>query len=148
MIIKINEKIREIQKTEGTVARPENIAAIFSAILNSESELDQDKEHFWILGLNIRNNIKYIDLVSLGTLFASLVHPREVYRLAVREAVASIIAIHNHPSGDPEPSEEDKSITKRIVEAGKILGIKLVDHVIVTTNPANFVSFKLIGDIY
>ena len=135
MIIKINEKIREIQKTEGTVARPENIAAIFSAILNSESELDQDKEHFWILGLNIRNNIKYIDLVSLGTLFASLVHPREVYRLAVREAVASIIAIHNHPSGDPEPSEEDKSITKRIVEAGKILGIKLVDHVIVTTIP-------------
>jgi len=147
MIIKTNNKIREISGTKGEISHPEKAAAIFSTILNAESEVDRDKEHFWALGLNTRNNIKYIDLVSLGTLFASLVHPRELYRLAVKEAVASIIAIHNHPSGDPEPSEEDKSITKRIVEAGKILGIQLLDHVIVTTNSNNFISFKQKGYI-
>lgn len=147
MIVKMNDKIREIRESEGSITRPEKAAAIFSAILNAESEVDRDKEHFWALGLNTRNNIKYIDLVSLGTLFASFVHPRELYRLAVKEAVANIIAIHNHPSGDPEPSEEDKSITKRIVEAGKILGIQLIDHVIITTDPETFVSLKQEGHI-
>ena len=83
------------------------------------------------MGLNAKNNIQDIELVSLGTLHSSLVHPRETFRLAVMKGVASLILVHNHPSGDPEPSEDDIDITKRLVEGGKILGIQVIDHIII-----------------
>jgi DNA repair protein RadC len=67
----------------------------------------------------------------VGTLTTSLVHPREVFRSAVREAAAALIAVHNHPSGDPEPSAEDLEVTRRLIEAGRLLGIPLLDHVVV-----------------
>jgi DNA repair protein RadC len=87
--------------------------------------------------------VKYIDLTSLGTLNASLVHPREVFRLAVMQGIASVILGHNHPSGSTEPSEEDLRITRRLVEAGKILGIEILDHVIIADN--TYLSFKAQG---
>ncbi len=118
------------------------IAEVFGAVLNTESEVDRDKEHFWIVGLNTRNNIKYIELVSLGTLNASLVHPREVYRMAIMKASSSIIIVHNHPSGDPEPSEEDGKITARLANAGNIIGIQLLDHVVIGVPQQNGIEFK------
>ncbi len=96
------------------------------------------KEHFYIIALNSRNHS--IAEVSVGSLNASVVHPREVFAEAIKNKAASVIFAHNHPSGDPEPSEDDLEITKRLTEAGKILGIEVVDHIIVTKN--NYFSFK------
>ena len=98
----------------------------------STEENDQLKEHFWAVGVNARNTIQYIELVSLGTLNASLVHPRESFRLAIQKSVACIFFVHNHPSGDAEPSAEDRAVTRRLKEAGEILGIQVVDHLVIT----------------
>jgi len=94
----------------------------------------EKKEHFFILSLDARNNLIRENTVSVGTLNANLVHPREVFKEAIDSRAASVIVAHNHPSGDTEPSEEDLAITRRLAEAGKILGIELIDHVIVTRN--------------
>ena len=98
------------------------------------------KEYFVIFYLDSRNQEIKREIISVGSLNANLVHPREVFEPAVRNLVAQVILAHNHPSGDPEPSEDDLEITKRLVEAGKILGIEVVDHVIVANN--EFLSFK------
>lgn len=99
---------------------------------------DYHKEHFYIIALNSRNYS--VAEVSVGSLNASIVHPREVFAEAIKNKAASVIFVHNHPSGDPEPSEGDLVVTKRLVEAGKILEIEVADHIIVTNN--NFLSFK------
>lgn len=108
------------------------VYGIMSAILKAEEEIDRGKEHFWSIGLDAKNKLQYIELVSLGTLTNSLVHPRETFRYAViHGGVASIIICHNHPSGDSSPSREDILITERLIQAGEILGIKVLDHVII-----------------
>ena len=135
----------KIPQTSNRIVGPGSIAEIFKAVLNAESDCDRDKEHFWIVGTNTRNNIKYIELVSLGTLNAALVHPREVFRMAILQASSSIITVHNHPSGDPEPSEEDIKLTRRLCEAGRILGIETLDHIIVGKN--SYRSLKETGFI-
>ena len=123
----------------------EDVVDIFKSILQSESEVDQDKEHFWVIGLNTKNTIKFIELVSLGSLSSSLVHPRETYRLACIKAVASIVAVHNHPSGDPAPSQDDREITQRLKQAGDILGIRFLDHIIIgETSHFSFVDQKML----
>jgi len=91
----------------------------------------EKKEHFVILSLDSRNNLIKISNISIGTLNVNLVHPREIFKEALTQNAASIILAHNHPSGDPEPSEADLEITKRITEAGKIMGIDVLDHIIV-----------------
>jgi DNA repair protein RadC len=98
------------------------------------------KENFVVLYLNSRNELLNKEIVSVGTLNASLVHPREVFEPATRIFAAQIILAHNHPSGDSGPSEDDLDLTKRMVEAGKILGIEVIDHVIISEN--NYFSFK------
>ncbi|GIP16919.1 UPF0758 protein [Paenibacillus montaniterrae] len=98
------------------------------------------KEHFICLFLNTKNHIVGKETLSMGTLNASLVHPREVFRAAIRSSSASIICIHNHPSGDPSPSPEDIQITKRLAEAGSLLGIEILDHLII--GDGTFVSLK------
>lgn len=100
----------------------------------------EKKEHFYILALDSRNNLVKMNNVSTGTLDTNLVHSREVFKEAIQASAAKVIIAHNHPSGDPEPSEGDLVITNRLVEAGKILEIAVVDHIIVTSN--NFLSFK------
>ena len=125
----------EIPEIGSTVRNADGVAKIFRAILEMECDIDRDKEHFWVIGLSQANKIKYIELVSLGILNASLVHPREVFRFAIMKAVAGIILVHNHPSGETNPSEQDIRITKQLSEAGKILGIKLYDHVILGEGP-------------
>jgi DNA repair protein RadC len=133
MIVKENTK----QKVNSAF----EVSRVLSAILDMDSEIDRDKEHFWIIGLNTKNAIKFIDMVSLGTLTASIVHPREVFRLAVNRGVASIIAGHNHPSGDPAPSRDDIAVTERLKKAGEILGIAVLDHVIIGSD-GQFTSLK------
>ncbi len=88
-------------------------------------------ERFIVLLLNGRHRVVGQHVVSQGTLTASLVHPREVFRPALREAAAALILVHNHPSGDPTPSSEDREVTSRLAKAGEILGVRVLDHVIV-----------------
>src|SRR3990167_6397820 len=101
---------------------------------------DKAKEHFKLILLNTRNKIIGISTVSIGTLNSNLVHPREVFKDAISHSAASVVFAHNHPSGDSEPSEDDLIITKRLTEAGKILGVEVLDHIIITKN--GFFSFK------
>ncbi|MBI1971643.1 MAG: DNA repair protein RadC [Candidatus Wildermuthbacteria bacterium] len=98
------------------------------------------KEHFFVLSFDARNKPLGIDTISVGTLNASIVHPRETFEAAIRRHAAHIVVAHNHPSDDPEPSGDDIEITRRLAEAGKLLGIDVADHVIVAN--AKFLSFK------
>ena len=96
--------------------------------------LSPKKEHFVVFYLDTRNQEIQREIISVGTLNANLVHPREVFEPAIKHSCAQIIVAHNHPSGNPEPSDDDLAITKRLTEAGKILGIEVIDHVIMTKN--------------
>jgi DNA repair protein RadC len=106
-----------------------------------------DREHFLAIHLNTRHVPHHLEIVSVGTLSASLVHPREVFRRAIAEGSANLILVHNHPSGDPSPSADDIEITTRLVRVGELVGIDVLDHVIITAG--EYFSFReegLIGD--
>ncbi len=133
----------ELAKRENLEADEENFdiknpEAVFKLI--SSSIKDKAKEHFKLILLNSRNKKIGISTISIGTLTTSLVHPREVFKDAITHSAASVVLAHNHPSGDPEPSEDDLKITKKLVESGKILGIEVIDHIIIGKN--NFYSFR------
>jgi len=99
-----------------------------------------NQEHFVCLYLNTKNQVLHKQTIFIGSLNASIVHPREVFREAFRRSAASIICIHNHPSGDPGPSREDIEVTKRLSECGKMIGIELLDHIII--GDKRYVSLK------
>ncbi len=102
---------------------------------------DRTREHLMAIYLNARNEMVWKkQSIFIGTLNANIVHPREIFAEALKQNAASVILVHNHPSRDAEPSEDDLAITKRLVEAGKIMGVDVLDHVIITKNKA--VSFK------
>ena len=94
------------------------------------ANLDADKEHFVLLALNNKNRINGYKVISTGTLTASLIRPGDVYRAALHLAAAAVVFVHNHPSGDPMPSQEDQEITRRLKECGEMLAIRVLDHVI------------------
>ena len=116
----------------------DNPTAVFSFL--QEKIGKQRKEHFFILCLDTRSCLVWEAEVSKGVLNANLIHPREVFKEAILRNAASIIVAHNHPSGDSNPSQEDLDITKRLTEAGKVIGIHVLDHVIVCSDP--FLSLK------
>lgn len=99
-----------------------------------------NKEHFKIAILDTKNQILTIENISVGTLNASIVHPRDVFKIAIKRNANSIILIHNHPSGDTSPSNEDINITNRLIDAGNLIGIKVLDHIIIGDN--KYLSFK------
>ena len=115
----------------------------YKAITEIAKVQEEAQEVFGILILNTKNKIVAAHEVSRGVLNSSLVHPREVFKPAVLYNAAAIICFHNHPSGDPEPSREDIEITNRLVEAGKIMGIEILDHIIVGDD--GYVSLKKRG---
>src|ERR671917_1523036 len=112
----------------------DEVAKVFQDILALEDKIEQEKEHYYVMHLNIRSQVMMVELVTVGTLSSSLVHPRETFRRAVIAGSASIIIAHNHPSGEVDPSDEDTKVTKLIHESGNILGINLFDHVIFTND--------------
>jgi DNA repair protein RadC len=123
-----------------TIRSPQDAAGYLMELLS----LDQ-QEKFFCLYLNTKNQVVYEKAVFIGSLNASIVHPREVFKEAFKWSAASIIVSHNHPSGDPSPSREDISVTKRLVEAGELLGIECLDHLII--GDGQFVSLKEKGYI-
>ncbi len=102
---------------------------------------ESDREKFIIICLSIKNEPSCINIASIGSLNSSIVHPREVFKIAFLSNAASIILAHNHPSGQAEPSREDIEMTERLIEAGKILGIQVLDHIIIGSDNSYF-SFK------
>lgn len=99
-----------------------------------------DKEHLKVVLLNVKNQVLSVEDVSIGSLNSSIVHPREVFKTAIRRSSGSVILVHNHPSGDPTPSREDINVTKRIVESGALLGIPVLDHIII--GDGKYISLK------
>ncbi|MTI85601.1 MAG: JAB domain-containing protein [Firmicutes bacterium] len=126
---------------------PENRSEIRSpedaASLVMEDMRYLNREHFVVLLLNTKNHVIARELISIGTLNSSSVHPRELFKPAIRRSAASIILVHNHPSGDPEPSTGDCKVTERLVEIGELMGIEVLDHLVI--GDQRFVSFKQKG---
>ena len=126
-----------------TSLRPINGKATSSFVIGSrfiEELKDEEQEHFIVLCLNTKNEIIARNTVSIGTLDQAIVHPRDVFRFAIKSNAARIIAVHNHPSGNPEPSENDKTVTKRLIRSGDILGVEVLDHIIVGND--SYVSLR------
>ncbi len=105
----------------------------------------QQREHFAIILLNIKHHILSMPIISIGSLTASVVHPREVFKAAVQNSAAAMILVHNHPSGDPSPSREDLNITRQLMEAGKLMDIPVLDHIVLGDN--KYISLKEEGMI-
>ena len=133
---KVFEESESIKrKTTDTITSPDKLFEIIKSKITQFS-----KEHFFVISLDTRNNLIGVDEISVGTLTASLVHPRETFESAIRRHAAKIIISHNHPSGETDPSDDDMKITRRLIEAGKIMGIEVLDHIIVTKT--SYLSFK------
>jgi DNA repair protein RadC len=120
------------------ISRPQDAADLLMEEMRHLRE-----EQFVCLFLNTKNQVVGRQTLSIGSLNASIVHPREVYRAAIRRSSASILCAHNHPSGDPTPSPEDVALTRRLAEAGTLIGIELLDHLVIGDN--RFISLKETG---
>lgn len=122
----------EFRETEGPYVRePIDSAREARAVIDRTSS-PWTRECFGLLALNARSKLIGAEIVSIGTATAALVHPREIFRPAIALGAVTIVVFHNHPSGDPTPSNEDRDLTARLIEAGKILGIPVVDSIVVT----------------
>lgn len=121
------------ENTKQALNDSKSVAALISSLVAMTDSNDQEREQFYTILLDAKNKVKAVDLLSMGTLTGSLISPMQTYRLAVQRGAASIICGHQHPSGDPTPSKDDIAVTTRLKQAGEILGIQLLDHVIVGT---------------
>ena len=130
------------KKYNKKVTSAEDLAKIMKAILSSEDRNDQLKEHFWTIGLNSRNRILFIDLSSLGTMTEAVVSPRDIFRLAILKECIVVLFVHNHPGGVSDPSSQDRAITDKLVKAGAILDIKVLDHLIINNEDDVYYSFS------
>ncbi|GGK15949.1 UPF0758 protein YsxA [Caldalkalibacillus thermarum] len=124
--VELGRRVARRQKELSAIRSPEDAAAYLMERLSLELQ-----EKFYCLYLNTKNQVIFEKTVFIGSLNASIVHPREVYKEAIKWSAASIIVAHNHPSGDPTPSREDIEVTKRLQQAGEILGIECLDHLII-----------------
>ena len=134
----IQEEISNYLTPSTRYTAPSQIYATFSFLRH------ETKEYFIALHLDGKNRIAAIEIVSVGSLNQTIVHPREVYKTALLSSAAALILIHNHPTGDPTPSQEDIQITRRLIDAGELLGIKVLDHIIVGDHHYSFVEGGII----
>lgn len=134
--VEFGKRIHQFKDKEKYVIRSPEDGANY--VMEEMCSLKQ--EHFVALFLNTKNQVIHRQTIFVGSLNASIVHPREVYREAIKRSAASIICAHNHPSGDPSPSQEDIHVTKRLSESGKVIGIELLDHLIIGDH--KFISLK------
>lgn len=122
----------ELEHDGRKVSDPQAVADLLRSALMMEDEIDRDREHFWVLGVDTRNTVRLFDLVAVGGLTTASVHAREVFRrLLTTNAVSNLIVGHNHPSGDPSPSLEDRQHARKLAQAAKILGLTLLDSVVI-----------------
>jgi len=138
--LELGQRVRERPLERGRPIRsPADVQRHFQPRLTGSK-----RESFHVFFLDGRHRLLGEEQVSVGTLTASLVHPREVFREAIRMAAAALLLVHNHPSGDPSPSSEDRTVTERLASAGELIGIRVVDHVIVSEG--GYFSFREVGE--
>jgi len=121
--------VRERRQGYGSLRQLRTAQDVFDIFRDRLAKLD--REEFLAVVLDGRNRIVGFNVVSTGTLTASLVHPRELFKPAILANAAALVLVHNHPSGDPEPSAEDRALTERLKQAGELLGIRILDHVVI-----------------
>ncbi len=124
-MFELGKRIEQNQDEKIVISNPADVAKLLGPRLNHKQ-----KEHFLLLSLDTRKTVKKISEITVGILDTSLIHPREVFKEAIQSLASSIILVHNHPSGNPDPSEADIEVTKKMVKTGSIIGIKVLDHVI------------------
>lgn len=134
-MLKLAKALTYPEQSSNSIRSPKDVYDLLKPELRFEQ-----KEHFICLFLNTKNRLIFKEVISIGSLNAAIVHPREVFHAAIRRCSASLICAHNHPSGGPEPSMEDVNLTKRLIAAGEIIGIEVLDHVIIGGN--RFYSLK------
>ena len=137
----MNIKLTEAERIK--ILNSGDLYGIMQKILLREQKIDQNREHFWVIGLENNNRILFIELISLGTVNKTFAEPMEVFSLALQKRAVSIILCHNHPSGELRPSDEDKDITDRLIQVGIIVDLKVIDHLIISDK--SYLSFKDIG---
>ncbi|MCM3227712.1 JAB domain-containing protein [Terribacillus saccharophilus] len=137
-VVRIKQVFTESEGLEVTTIRsPHDGAIVASSFIG-----DEDREVFLVIALNTKQGITAIHRCHVGSINASIVHPREVFKMLVLNNANSFVVAHNHPSNDCTPSREDLAVTKRLKEAGELMGIELLDHVIVGANNNNYVSLR------
>ncbi len=124
-LVELSRRMSARKSEAGSISSPEHVRDLLIDRFRYE-----EKERFFSIMLNTKNRVIGIEEISVGSLNSSIVHPREVFKTAVRKSAASIIVAHNHPSGETSPSREDIEVTRRLCEAGRLLGVELLDHVI------------------
>ena len=137
----MNIKLTEAERIK--ILNSDDLYGIMQKILLREQKIDQNREHFWVIGLENNNRILFIELISLGTVNKTFAEPMEVFSFALQKRAVSIILCHNHPSGELKPSDEDKDITDRLIQVGIIVDLKVIDHLIISDK--SYLSFKDIG---
>ncbi|MBD78550.1 MAG: DNA repair protein [Crocinitomicaceae bacterium] len=137
----MNVKLTESQKIK--VLCSDDIYGIMQRILLRENKIDQNREHLWTISLDNAHKVLNIELVSMGTIKRTLVEPMEVFSVPLQKRAVKIILVHNHPSGEVKPSENDKDITDRLIQVGKIMDVPVLDHLIITDK--TYYSFKDTG---
>lgn len=139
-IVRIKQVINEVENEYGRIGSPDDASEIVYDFIGED-----DREVFLVICLNTKNKVIAVHRAHVGSINSSIVHPREVFKSAFLNNSASLIVAHNHPSGDPSLSQEDIHVTKRLCEAGKILGIEILDHIVVgekRNGKINYVSLK------
>lgn len=139
-ILELAKRLGQCNKNRRVITCPEDAADYAMSRFMYE-----DREHFAVILLNVKNHILSMPVISVGSLTASVVHPREVFKAAIQQTAASIILVHNHPSGDPTPSREDIEVTARMVQVGRVMDIPVLDHIILGND--NYISLKEKGVI-
>lgn len=133
----MNVRLTEEQKIR--ILNSEDIFKVMQQILLRENKIRRNQEHFWVVGLDNKNKILFIELISLGAVNSVQVSPPEVFRMAIYKMAVRMILIHNHPSGSTEPSNADKDLTDRMIKTGHLINIEVVDHLIISEK--NYLSF-------
>lgn len=134
-------KLTEAEKIK--ILNSDDLYGIMQKILLRENKIDRDREHFWVIGLANNLRILFIELISLGTVNQTFAEPMEVFSLALQKRAVSIILCYNHPSGELKPSEADKDITDRLIQVGRIVKTKVIDHLIISEK--SYLSFDDVG---
>ena len=135
--------IKLAKNDKGYIEGTDDVYNIMKNVLLRDNKIDQEKEHFWFVGMNLAGYILYIELIALGSYKSVDVEPMNVFRVAVMKNASRVIAVHNHPSGRLSPSVTDKDITNRLIQVGRILNIEFVDHLIISSE--SYTSFRSIG---
>lgn len=137
----MNIELTEAERIK--ILNSDDLYGIMQRILLREDKIDQNREHFWVIGLENNNRILFIELISLGSVNKVVVEPMEVFSFALQKRAVKIILCHNHPSGELKPSETDLDITDRLIQVGIIVNTHVVDHLIITPN--TYLSFENTG---